>query len=129
MTIRAALIASGVALGAAAACDQPPVCYDGDYQACSCGPKRGYRRCEAQALGACVCDGTTPGLTAIGGGAMGGGGTGGMGPAKAALYAPCKSNADCASGDCNNFPSKGGLHCSKSCKMSSECPPPSPGCN
>ncbi len=130
MRARAALASGLVALAAAAACYQPPVCYDGEYRACSCGNKTGYQACAAQQFGACACDGTTPGLS---GGASTSTGmststSATTGGGQAPLYAPCAKNADCASGNCGDFPAKG-PHCTKTCASNADCPPPSPGCN
>jgi hypothetical protein len=41
---------------------------------------------------------------------------------------PCTMNAQCDTGLCWDFPSKG-PHCSKMCTTDADCPPPSPGCN
>jgi hypothetical protein len=122
---RPALIVCSWAVAiAAAACQSAPACYDGEFQACSCGAKSGYQQCLAGQFGACVCDGITPGSGATSTNASASTGAG-----KTPLYASCTKNEDCESGLCADFPMKGGLHCTKSCQSNMDCPPPSPGCN
>ncbi len=108
---------AALALAAIGSCHAAPFCYDGEYRGCRCGEAYGYQLCQAEAYGACAC-GSTPGLV--------GGGAGGAAPGS--FLAACKSNADCDSGFCGDFPSKG-PHCTTSCKADADCPAPSTGCN
>ena len=115
------ITAAGLCLGLfGAACDDPPACYPGEYEACLCGEGteavRGFRQCDdAARYGACICDGTVPGLEE---------GTGGL----AAFLSPCSEDADCETGLCHPFNAKG-PHCSSPCERDDDCPPPSTGCN
>jgi hypothetical protein len=107
------------------ACDEPLYCYEGEYRACLCEDgARGYQQCIGEAHGACVCDGTTPGLTTAGSGGGGGAGGGALLP----FMAECEENEQCETGLCYFFNAKGKF-CSKPCMTPDDCPPPSPGCN
>jgi hypothetical protein len=104
------------------ACHDQPICHAGDWTECRCEDGRaGYAPCDAadgegEGYGACRCDGT-PGLEeGSGGGAAG------------ALYTPCEIDADCDSGLCFPFNSRG-PHCTLACDDGTECPAPSSGCN
>jgi hypothetical protein len=44
------------------------------------------------------------------------------------FLASCTTNAECATGLCFNFNSKG-LHCTHACDSAAECEASSPGCN
>jgi len=47
------------------ACHDSQACFEGDYVECECNDETwGYAACDdkAEALGECVCDGTTPGV-------------------------------------------------------------------
>ena len=111
---------------------EPPGCYPGDHLGCSCSEtqgKTGYRACSDGQYGACVCDGSTPGLAGIGGAGGQTPGTGGEGGTdKQPFLAPCDHDEECITGLCHAFNAKG-PRCSKPCETSSDCPPPSPGCN
>ena len=131
---------AALALGALLACaSDRPTCYAGDAVGCTCaGNLHGYQVCNAggDGYGACVCDGTTPGLDASAPpstpavdaapeASVVDGGT------KTEFLAPCATGEECASGLCQLFPSKGSF-CSNRCTAqtaSVDCPPPSPGCN
>jgi hypothetical protein len=117
-------------LGTTVSCvEDRPACYEGDFQACACpASKLGYQRClEAeQRFAACVCDGTTPGVDgsidedAAADVAVSGG--------KIPFMGVCATNEECETGNCKNFPSRGSF-CTHSCKLDTECLPPSGGCN
>jgi len=117
--------------------EEPPVCYDGEYEACTCseeegGEGQGYARCDAGSYGPCDCASGTPGLggaAAVGAGGSGGadGGGGGMDDLLGFLE-PCDEDAQCETGLCQHFNAKG-PHCSQPCSDPSDCPAPSPGCN
>jgi hypothetical protein len=112
------------ALSAAFGCHEPPTCYEGEFQACSCGEARGYQRCEAGSYAACICDGETPGVD--GGGGEGGEGGGGL----AGFLEPCTGNEDCESGLCHEYNSPPDTFlCTLPCDGPEDCPPPSAGCN
>jgi hypothetical protein len=109
-------------------------CLPEDVERCSCADGRsGFRVCDPVAgssYGACTCDvDASPYLPqpAAAGGDAGGGGdaTGGL-----AFLSPCDPSSDmCPPGtSCDSFPAKG-PHCSRPCKVATDCPPPSPGCN
>lgn len=111
--------------------DDAPACYEGEYQACSCGQAEGYARCEAGAYGVCDCEGGVPGLGGSAANATGGaGGADGGGGAEEPIgyMEPCDEDEQCETGLCHPFNAKG-PHCSQPCSDPSDCPPPSPGCN
>ncbi len=125
----AALIAVSfvIAVAGGTGCDDPPLCYDGEFEACFCAAERGYRSCAAGTFGECVCNGDTPGLP--GGLAEGGGGAGGAGgQALLPFLSPCDDDDQCESTLCHNFIAKG-RKCSQPCDDADDCPAPSPGCN
>jgi hypothetical protein len=108
-------------------CDDPPICHDGEFEACLCDTERGYRTCVDEAYGECVCNGDTPGLP--GGLAEGGGGNGGAGGQPLLPFLdPCDNDEQCETMLCHVFNAKG-PRCSQSCTVEGDCPPPSPGCN
>lgn len=110
-----------------AACDDPPLCYDGEYLACHCDGAFGYQSCVDGAYATCNCDEAPPGL----GGGPPATGAGGMAEGGAALLpfmADCDEDGQCETGLCYLFPAKG-PHCSKACGEDGDCEPPSPGCN
>lgn len=130
---RRVVAAAAIALTAIAgsACfENDPVCYAGDYRACTCPgapAATGYQACVAtDGYSACVCDGTTPGVD---GSAPDADGSADAAPAaKKALLEACTQNEECETGLCFSFNQKG-QRCSKACTSSSDCPPPSTGCN
>lgn len=71
------------------ACHDGAECFDGEYLECQCDDESwGYAKCDekSEIFGACVCDGTTPGLvTAASSGASGAGGGDGTGGADGEL--------------------------------------------
>jgi hypothetical protein len=109
-------------------------CLPEDVERCSCADGRpGFRVCDPAAgksYGACICDVDAspylPQLAAEGDGGDGGEAAGGG----LTFLSPCDPSDDmCAPGtSCDSFPAKG-PHCSKPCKVATDCPPPSPGCN
>lgn len=112
-----------------AACrEDGPVCYEGDFSACSCaGAALGYRACVAadQSYGPCICDGTTPGLD----GSFEASSDANSAPtSKLPFMSKCTTNDECESGNCHLF-SQQGSFCTKSCKDTADCPAPSSGCN
>jgi hypothetical protein len=118
-----------VALVLPAACrDERPACYEGDFAACSCPDgKAGYQAClpAEEGYGACVCDGTTPGLD----GSFEDVADADAGPAdKLPFMSKCTTDAECETGRCHLF-SQQGAFCTKTCKEITDCPPPSSGCN
>ncbi len=115
-------------------------CLPEDVERCTCADGRsGFFVCDpvtASRYGACDCDlDASPylpvpppdtGASGEGGAADGeaGGGLTFMSPCSLAAGAP-----QCPSGTaCDDFPAKG-PHCSKPCKVATDCPAPSPGCN
>lgn len=109
--------------------DDAPACYDGEYQACTCGQAEGYAQCDAGRYGACDCASGTPGLGGAAANAVGGsGGAGGSEPEQVGYMDPCDDDEQCETGLCHPFNAKG-PHCSQPCSDPSDCPPPSPGCN
>lgn len=123
--MRALASASVAIVAVALACgeDRPP-CYRGDFVGCTCASgARGYQACrEAEdGYGACVCDGTTPGVD-------GGGADAAADSGKRALFEECAESDDCASELCFEY-GMGQRRCTKTCSTASECPAPSPGCN
>jgi hypothetical protein len=124
-----------VALLIVAACaDDQPACFAGDFRGCTCpgtganaSPAPGYQAClGADGYGACVCDGTTPGLDASAFPADAG--DAGADSALIPFMSPCDTNEQCETGLCFSFNQKG-TRCSKPCKTNDECTPPSTGCN
>jgi hypothetical protein len=120
---------------AAGACSSgdagPSACAPNDARPCACADGRsGISRCTAagDGYGACACD------TSDGGGEEASDAPDdvldGPGEADALLpfLAPCSTNAECETGLCFPFPSKG-PHCTKQCTSGADCPAPSPGCN
>lgn len=135
-----ALPTIGIAIGAfvivaISACGTSyPPCYRGEYRACSCEAQSagsfttGYQACSVteDGFGACTCDGTTPGVD----------GGRDAAPADATpvtsegtYLTSCETTA-CVDPTtiCFSYDSKG-KRCTKTCKVDSDCPPPSPGCN
>jgi hypothetical protein len=128
-------------------------CFPGDKQSCTCkGGMSGFQTCDAAGnFGACACVGGAGGGVSTGGsgtssaassmststsgagGADAGsdGGDAGMDAGDGGLLpfmSPCTTNAQCDTGLCWDFPTKG-PHCSKMCATDADCPAPSPGCN
>lgn len=137
----------GAVLGAlvlvAAACGEGnggAGCLPEDVQRCTCSDGRaGFAVCDPKAgssYGACDCDlDASPylvpppleaGADAEGEGSLSEGGSG------LSFQSPCSMSPgapQCPAGtSCDDFPAKG-PHCSKPCKVATDCPPPSPGCN
>jgi len=111
-------------------------CYRGEYRGCTCElapgasvAAHGYQACTAteDGFGACVCDGTTPGLD---GGTDAGGTDAGDGGDGAPYLAACSASGTCSGADaiCVTFGNKGKT-CTKRCAGPSDCPPPSLGCS
>ena len=128
-------LATALALVVACNSDDEPTCYAGDSEACTCPgttEQRGYRACDVlrSPYGACVCDGTVGAVDASAPAEAGA--EAGIDAGKAGLFASCTSDADCESGLCREYPSKGGLLCTKACTgatAATDCPPPATGCN
>ncbi|HEY8079051.1 MAG TPA: hypothetical protein VIF62_33190 [Labilithrix sp.] len=122
--IRLALCsASALAVVVATGCGTDfPTCYADEYRACGCtNGANGYQQClpSQDGFAACVCDGKTPG-TAADAGLVASGSKG--------FLEPCQTSAECLSGVCGIFPSRGNK-CTKPCTTDMDCPAPSPGCN
>jgi hypothetical protein len=108
-------------------------CLPEDVERCACEDGRsGFRVCDpvaGKSYGACSCDlDASPYLpqpAAAEDGGDGGDARGGL-----MFLSPCDPADDmCPPGtSCASFPAKG-PHCSKPCKVATDCPPPSPGCN
>jgi len=64
----AAWLPLALTVGPTVACEDRPTCYEGDHVACTCrgsGGKEGFAACAPNGeYGACVCDGTIPGVDA-----------------------------------------------------------------
>ena len=121
------LTAALLVVGPWACVDDPPACYEGDFVSCRCDAGgEGYAECQGEAYGACVCDGSTPGLMTGSGGQGGGGGSGGA--ERLAYMSPCDEDEQCETGLCFPFNAKG-PHCTQTCSGPDDCPPPSTGCN
>jgi hypothetical protein len=107
--------------------DAPPECYEAEYRACECGEADGYQVCNAGVYKACVCDGTTPGLTTTTEPTtMTMSGTGGAD--LLGFMEPCNEDDECETMLCFLFTAKGKF-CTTTCGKDGECPPPSPGCS
>ena len=130
----------GAVLGAlvVGACEEKPVCYEGDQQACTCDDGQcGFAACDvgADAYGACGSCGQVPkpaGTTTVAceeiPAAGGGGGGAGGAPALLAFMETCSKDEECETGLCHTFNAKG-PKCSMPCQSDGDCPSPSPGCN
>jgi hypothetical protein len=122
-------VLSVLALVVPLACrEDRPMCYAGDFAACSCGAgKLGYQSCVAadEKYGPCVCDGTTPGLD---GSFEDVGDAGAPTGAKLPFMSKCITNEECESGNCHLFTQQGSF-CTHGCKELTDCPAPSSGCN
>lgn len=115
----------------------------GEQRACVCGSTTsGTQTClDTGVFGDCACPvadgGGTSDATGDGNDMCNGcGDGGGMGDAGMRLDAapgtfgaPCATNADCTSMDCNDYPAKGGHFCTQPCEVASDCPPQALGCN
>jgi hypothetical protein len=128
-----ALAAAAVALFSSGCGSDGTACYPTDWEACTCAEgARGYHQCSPSGTdyGACDCSGATPGAGSLDAGHADAAGD--SGPAEAgalgAFLADCAVDADCESGVCFNFTSKG-PHCTLACSADAECPAPSPGCS
>lgn len=117
--------------------DDEPACYPGDQLACDCpgetGKASGFRACDAarRIFGACLCDGTTPGVDAGGATVPDGGVDAGPAATKRGFLEACTTDTDCESKLCFTFAAKG-ARCTRACKpetAATDCPPPSTGCN
>jgi hypothetical protein len=123
------LIACAIAVLTVAACgEEQPACFVGEYRSCACATgAAGYQRCvSSDGYGACVCDGTTPGVdaSALPEASVDAGSDAGLLP----FLSACQTNEQCASGLCFPFNAKG-PRCSKACKVNEDCEAPSTGCN
>jgi hypothetical protein len=132
------LIAVATAATIALACNgnDEPSCYAGDSLACACevatGTVSGYRACDVprRAYGACLCDGTTPGVDAaavLPGPSV----DAADASAKRAFLEACAADAECETGLCYPFNAKG-MRCTRRCTADTQataCLPPSTGCN
>ncbi len=119
---------------------------DGQYGACACssGGTGGAASATASTSGAGATSasgtgGTTATTAGSGGGAASSAGSGGAPSSSSAggaggaggllpFMSPCTTNAQCETGLCWMFPTKG-PHCDKMCTTDADCPPPSVGCN
>ncbi len=110
-------------------------CYPGDYRSCACDDTNGgFQQCPVggAGFGACDCSGSFPwqqgadAATPLEAGDAGEGvdADSGLLP----FLAPCMVDAQCASGYCGSFPTKGS-RCTIHCKSLADCPAPSPKCN
>lgn len=126
LALGSVLLVSALAVPLACAPERPD-CYEGDFGGCTCEDGRaGYRACAADArFGACVCDGTTPGLD----------GSFDEAPdaeagasAKLPFMSACTTDEECETGRCHSFTQRGSF-CTKSCESVTDCPAPSTGCN
>jgi hypothetical protein len=117
------------------ACEEKPLCYEGDQQACTCDDGQcGFAACDvgANAYGACGSCGQVPApadsdVSCEDLGTGGGGGEGGA-PALLAFMETCSNDEECETGLCHTFNAKG-PKCSMPCQSDGDCPDPSPGCN
>jgi hypothetical protein len=106
-----------------------PTCYEGDFAACSCSDgKAGYQRCVTaeERYAACVCDGTTPGLDGSFEDVLDA--SGAEGGSKLPFMSRCTTNEECETNNCHVFSMQGSF-CTHTCKLVSDCPAPSTGCN
>ncbi len=123
------------------ACDEKPVCYEGDQLACTCDDGQcGFAACDvgANAYGACGSCGQVPApansAVLVRGLGTEGGGNGGDGGRRRAGGLPglpgdvLEEDEQCETGLCHTFNAKG-PKCSKPCQSDGDCPDPSPGCN
>jgi hypothetical protein len=106
-----------------------PVCYDGEYLACTCDDGAGgFQACAAgrAGYGACVCDGRVPGLDA----SLPEAGEAGeaAAPPKVKFLEPCEKDEQCETGLCYTFNARG-PRCTQRCTPGEACPAPSPGCS
>jgi hypothetical protein len=103
-------------------------CYPGDLRACTCADgSSGMQQCAppdaaTNDYGACNCAPVPD--AAPSDAAQAEGGDGGL----LGFLANCTTNAECQSMNCFAFVAKG-PHCTKSCTVDTDCPPPSPGCS
>ncbi len=118
-------------------------CSMGEQKACVCGSTTsGTQTClDTGVFGECACpaadsgsggDATGDGNDMCNGCGDGGGVADGemrLDAAPGTFGAPCTSNADCNSMDCNPFPAKGGSFCTQPCEVASDCPAQALGCN
>jgi hypothetical protein len=112
-----------------AACDDPLLCYEGDYRSCGCADgARGYQPCLGTTFGACVCDGTTPGLLTTTTSSGAGGAAGSGGAPLLPFMSECEDSAECETKSCYFYAAKGSF-CTQPCTSPADCPPPSSGCN
>jgi hypothetical protein len=96
----------------------------------------GYRACDVsrRAYGACLCDGTTPGLDASVPSSSPGDAAArdaAEASAKRAFLEACAADTECETGLCYPFNAKG-MRCTRKCTSdtaATDCPPPSTGCN
>jgi len=125
----------GVVVSVAACGDDPPVCYAGDFRACTClDATNGYQACRPaeNTYTPCRCDGTTPGVDPgpPEAGLDEDGGDGGDGAIDAAprkYMEPCKISQECDTGLCSSFGERGRV-CTRLCSGPSDCPPPADTC-
>jgi hypothetical protein len=114
-------------------------CLPEDVERCTCENGRsGFMVCDpttGSGYGACECDlDASPYLPEAGSEAGEGDGASDADAADGGLMfmSPCSTAAgspQCPVGtSCDDFPAKG-PHCSKPCKVATDCPAPSPGCN
>ena len=135
----AALVAGAVLAVVVGACGEGSGgagCLPEDVERCTCGDGRsGFTVCDPKSgsgYGACDCSlDASPYLPEAGvEAASDGSGEGGDGGLM--FMSPCSMSAgapQCPPGtSCDEFPAKGD-HCSKPCKVATDCPAPSPGCN
>lgn len=112
-------------------------CLPEDVERCACGDGRaGFMICDprtSSGYGACNCElDASPYLPAAGLEAGEGDGAASAGDGGLAFLSACSTAAgspQCPAGtSCDDFPAKG-PHCSRPCRLPTDCPAPSPGCN
>ncbi|HEY8089356.1 MAG TPA: hypothetical protein VIF09_15960 [Polyangiaceae bacterium] len=138
-TARVALPAAMLLVLLAAACSEGAggaPCLPEDVERCTCDDGRdGFQVCPLDGGGysSCDCDlDASPYLPEAGEEASADAGDEGDASGGLQFMSPCSSAAgspQCPIGDtCYDFPAKGQF-CSKQCKVATDCPAPSPGCN
>ena len=125
----ALLVALPLGLVVPLACgEERPTCYEGDFLGCTCpNGQLGYKSCSSEErYSVCTCDGTTPGLDASFEEDADADAPGVS--SKLPFMSTCTTNEECESGNCHLFSMQGSF-CTQSCKVITDCPAPSTGCN